>query len=203
MLKLFSRILMITIVTTLLASCQNIIPLLEQDSDELRGNILIWHAWEDNEAQVLDEILDEFTDTHPNVTIIRRALTADVIIDEYSRLSASGLGPDILIAPADQAGDLAQAGLIQNLQSYTIDPDASLDEDMPQDYKIDLDIYLAAAMDMLRDRDEFYGLPLSLNTTVLYYNKELLNQFSDKAVEVAAEAATELETEIEQSLEGE
>ncbi|MDM8530646.1 extracellular solute-binding protein [Anaerolineales bacterium HSG25] len=202
MLKLFSRILIITIVTTLLAACQNFIPIPGQDPDELRGTILIWHAWEDNEAQVLDEILDEFTDTHPNVTIIRRTLADDVIIEEFSRLAASGLGPDILIAPADQAGDLAQAGLIQNLQSYTIDPEAALDEGTVQSYKIDPSIYLAAAMDMLRDRDDFYGLPLSLNTTVLYYNKELLNQFSDKASPPEPEVVEVAEPEPESVAEG-
>ena len=69
---------------------------------------------------------------------------------------------------------MADAQLIRALDENNINPEP----------------YLAPALNTLRYRDKLYGLPLSLETSALYYNKELtdeppetLNELLEHAVE--------------------
>jgi len=180
MFKLFPQILNLIVVSVLLSSCQlNLqgLPFTEK-SDELSGTLLVWHSWQGDEEKVLNDLLNKFTDIHPNMVIVRQYYPPDQIINEFRRLSISGLGPDILIAPADIAGDLVKENLIQDLQSHVIDPNAAPDDKSNLDYQIDTNNYVTAALDMLRDQEHLYGIPLSLNTYILYYNTQLLSQNS-------------------------
>jgi len=131
--------------------------------DELQGQILIWHTWQGQEQTALRGLLDGFTELHPNVSIVEEFYDIEDIQEIYRYQIEAGLGPDILIAPASWAESLADERLIQDISNR---------ED------VNLDIYLKAALDMLRANEKVYGLPLSLNTQVLYYNKTLLNSVS-------------------------
>lgn len=139
---------------------------LESDTsldDELAGQILIWHTWHGQEQAALQELLDGFMELHPRVSIVEEFYDIASIEETYRYQIEAGLGPDILIAPASWAENLADERLIQDIGNR---------ED------VNLDIYLTAALDMLRYNNEVYGLPLSLNTQVLYYNKALLGPVS-------------------------
>ncbi len=156
---------LIFILILLLAGCFSVLD-GEPDTvsnDDLEGQILIWHTWQGQEQIALRELLDGFMELHPNVSIVEEFYDIDAIGETYRYQIEAGLGPDILIAPASWAQDLADERLIQDISSR---------ED------VDLDIYLTAALDMLRYNDAVYGLPLTLNTQVLYYNKSLLRTTS-------------------------
>lgn len=127
---------------------------------DLEGELLVWHTWDGNEREVLSGIFDEFMELYPSVTIIEEFYPRGEIEDRYQTQVEAGLGPDLLIAPSDWASDLAENDLIQDISVH----------------EINTDIYLTNAINILKDGDKLYGLPLSLNTFILYYNKTMFVQ---------------------------
>lgn len=125
--------------------------------EQVEGRILLWHAWSAAEAEVLDALLDMFTDIYPRVHIVRSALPPEEIIEEYTERAEMGLGPDLLLAPAQSICALAPAGLIRPLEPLAPDTDP----------------YYAPALDTVRYEEALYGLPLTLRTAALYYNRSL------------------------------
>lgn len=161
---------------TLLTSCLNTV-YEETTTDHLLGNpqgdVLVWHTWEGAERETLRETFENFMTLYPEVTIVEESFSLNQLEDEYSYHVQAGLGPDILIAPSTWSERLGEAGLIQNIGER----------------ELDLELYLTATIDMLQDGDKLYGLPLSLNTFVLYYNKNLLGaapQSEDSSAETVA-----------------
>jgi ABC-type glycerol-3-phosphate transport system substrate-binding protein len=149
------RTLIISIVlflTWFLTACST------QEKEGLNGQLLIWHSWEGAEREALQKFQDDFRELHPDVTIMEDFFPLDELEEAYLFQVEADLGPDILIAPADWAARLVEAGAIQDISHY----------------EINLSLYLSAATDTLRNQDKVYGLPLSLSTSVLYYNKQLL-----------------------------
>ncbi|MBV7332021.1 extracellular solute-binding protein [Chloroflexi bacterium TSY] len=130
-------------------------------SNDLRGQLLIWHTWEGEERETLQGIFGDFTDLYPNVNLVEEFYPLDTIEETFQYQVEAGLGPDLFVAPATWVNQLASQGLIQEID---------------QEDEVDLDIYLSAALDMLRQEETVYGLPLSLNTFTLYYNKTLLEE---------------------------
>ena len=141
----------ILLFTSLLTACST-------DSSNLDGQIMLWHSWQGAEAQALQKMLDEFRQLHPEVGIAIDFYPASEIEEAYRVQVEAGLGPDMLVAPADWVARLNEAEAIQEIS----------------DLEVDLDRYLSAAIDTLRTEEKLYGLPLSLNTSILYYNKQLL-----------------------------
>jgi maltose-binding protein MalE len=129
------------------------------DEAELRGQILVWHGWEGEEAVILDQLLAQFAAIYPGVIVIHESKPLAEIGAEFLDKAAFGMGPDLLIAPARWEPALAEAGVIQPVSEPAIDTS----------------IYLPALIDPLRHQEKLYGLPLSGHTYALYYNKTLVD----------------------------
>lgn len=155
MYKTVCRILFLFVVL-LLAACGY----RSLESETLRGRILVWHDWSGDEEQFLNNLLDKFIEIHPEVTIIRKVIPAEVFIDKFSRHAKASVGPDLLIADAFFARQFADAGLIQEIGGETFQTD----------------VYRSTILDVLRNREQgqLYGLPFSLQTSALYYNKQMV-----------------------------
>jgi len=151
----FYRILILTI-GLVLAACGSQQPAPEA---ALEGRILLWHDWDEAQAQVLDRLIREFTIIHPRVTIIQSAIPQDELLERFRTRANLGLGPDLLIGSSDWVAELAEAGLIQDLS----------------DEELDAAVYLSSAIETLRYQGDLYGWPLSLQTLALYYNKSLVS----------------------------
>jgi arabinogalactan oligomer/maltooligosaccharide transport system substrate-binding protein len=126
------------------------------EEGELHGRILLWHSWSVEETAVLEQILQQFMDIHPGVTIIATAIPANELLTRYENAAPQGLGPNLLIGDADWIPDLAAEGYIADFGSD----------------KVSSFNFLPPAIRALRlPNDEgLYGLPLSVSTNVLYYN---------------------------------
>jgi maltose-binding protein MalE len=166
--QLFGYFILLMIV--LLAGCNETtspVSFLKRN-DNLQGHILVWHTWEGRESEVLSELLNAFVEINPDVKIVQQNFpSADDTAEEFVNQAASGLGPDIIIVPSVMARDLAELGVIQSL-------DIEKDE-------IDIDAYLPAAVNGLYLEDNLYGLPFSLHTFALYYNKDMLGDVNPPA----------------------
>ncbi|MGB0384751.1 MAG: extracellular solute-binding protein [Ardenticatenaceae bacterium] len=167
------RVLMVSIVLffmSFLTACS------ASDQGELDGQLLIWHSWEGAEREALQKFVENFRVLHPELTIVEDFFPFDEIEEAYLSQVEAGLGPDLLIAPADWAARLAEAGAIQDIAAY----------------EVDQEVYLSAAMDTLRNQDQVYGLPLSLSTSILYYNKQILQAAGGAEESASAGGVAEL-----------
>lgn len=143
-------------------------------SAKTAGTILIWHSWGETEAAALQEVLDKFSELHPDANIIVDHIDPNELRSLFEEAATTGFGPDILIGPNDWVHPLAEARLIQNV-------DARLDEEVRQRY-------LPAALETLRYEGGLYGLPASLRTPGLYYNKGLVDKPVATLEELLAQA---------------
>lgn len=124
----------------------------------------------------LENVLNTFREIHPDVTIKQQAF-ADMaeMLAQYEVAADAGLGPDLLITAGQQVRPFATAHLIDPIT-------AEVDDTV-------LPRYDAAALDSLRYGDEIYGLPVAMDTLVLYYDKNLVEQPAVTLDALLAEAA--------------
>lgn len=132
-------------------------PVAAQDS----GTITLWHGWTGAEADTLNnQILPAWQAANPNVKVNVLAVPFDQLKNKYQTEAATGGGPDLLIGPADWVGELASADLIK-----------PLDDMVTADT---LSAYVPAAVDALKSNGKLYGLPESIETVALFYNKDMV-----------------------------
>ena len=157
-----SLYILIIIAMSCLAACQSSEndPSVGQEAEQLSGRLLVWHTWQGEEQETLRAILDDFTELYPDVIILDEYYPTEELEELFIYQAEAGLGPDLLIAPASWIAQLIERELIQS-----IDQEAGA-----------LDIYLSAAVDMVQTKETIYGLPFTLNTFALYYNKALLSE---------------------------
>src|SRR5699024_11883618 len=72
----------------------------------------------------------------------------------------AGTGPDVLTMPNDQIGTAVVEGLLQEL---------NVDEEVTS-------TYTEVAMDSQIVDDKVYGLPKSIETSVLFYNNDIVSE---------------------------
>jgi maltose-binding protein MalE len=156
------RIFALFVVILALVACNS----SASENTELRGPILVWHPQIEGQEEVLDELLARFTAIYPEVAVVRKAYSEEELKRTFEVEAELGMGPTLLIGSSLWVPDYAEKGLIQNLSSRD-DVDAST--------------YLSTAIRTLRytpnqsSETGLYGLPFSLQTFVLFYNKNLVD----------------------------
>ena len=151
----FSRFFLL-ITMFYLVACSNSSP-----SGAVTGEILLWHDWSGADAELLNELVNKFSTIHPEMTVVTQSFPADTLQEKFMHSVTSGLGPDLLIGQAAWAQEFADAGLIKAMtkEKVGVNPD---------------EIYLSSALTTLDYDGQLYGLPFSLSTDALCYNKSLL-----------------------------
>lgn len=126
-----------------------------------RDAILLWHNLPEPEAAAFEAVIDRYRRANPGVDVLLQTQGADM--DEaFVRATRSGLGPDLLLTNSASVGMLADAGAI-----------SPLDDRVAAD---DLARYLSVALRSLRYQAALYGLPMAVDTQVLYSNRALVEQ---------------------------
>jgi len=126
-----------------------------------RDAILLWHNLPEAEAGALEDGLDRYRRANPGVDIVVQEQGPDMDA-EFVRATRSGLGPNLLLTGSAAVQDLAAANAI-----------LPLDERVTDD---DLARFLSVALRTLRLEDALYGLPMAVDTQVLYFNRRLTEQ---------------------------
>lgn len=130
----------------------------DDSAEELRGQLLLWHSWSFQDRQTLNRITTQFREIYPDVEIITVAIPANDLERRYRETAALGLGPDMVIGSDRWIPQYVEDNLIQAIRS----PD------------IDIVTFSSKALRTARSADgTLYGIPLSQNATVLYYNKSI------------------------------
>ncbi len=122
-------------------------------------NLNFWSVFDDKE--VYDPIIIAYEETHPNIHIVYKKLT----YEEYEKVVVEGLaagqGPDIW--------SIHNTWLPKHQSKLAPMPDSIMTGAMYNDTFVEV-----ASNDFVVD-DRIYGIPLSVDTLALYYNKDLLN----------------------------
>jgi arabinogalactan oligomer / maltooligosaccharide transport system substrate-binding protein len=115
-------------------------------------------VWEDIQkgAGIKDAIAQFEKDNNVKIKLVEKPYAQQI---EDLRLDGpAGTGPDVLTMPGDQIGTAVTEGLIKQL---------NVSDDVTS-------IYTEAAMRSQMVDGKVYGLPKAVETTVLYYNKDLI-----------------------------
>ncbi len=127
---------------------------------QLQGRLLIWHPFEGKEAETLNLILNDYRELYPKVKIVSESVPEEEISQQFIQQAQSSLGPDLMISSYFRLSSLIKAGVLLPLN----------------DYNLDLSTYLPRPILQVTVQDNLYGLPFSLNTQVLCYNKTKVEQ---------------------------
>jgi arabinogalactan oligomer/maltooligosaccharide transport system substrate-binding protein len=97
------------------------------------------------------------------------------MLEQFETAADSGLGPDLLVAPSNQIRNLAEAKLIDAIGLR-----------LPEDV---LARYATGTLETVRFAGQIYGLPITLNTMALYYDRRQVEQPPATLDALLAEAA--------------
>ncbi|MBT2678735.1 extracellular solute-binding protein [Bacillus sp. ISL-35] len=118
--------------------------------------LLVWEDIQKGEG-IKDAISQFEKDNNVTVKVVEKAYAQQI---EDLRLDGpAGTGPDVLTMPGDQIGTAVTEGLIKQL---------NVSDDVTS-------IYTEAAMQSQMVDNKVYGLPKAVETTMLYYNKDLVS----------------------------
>jgi len=156
-------------------------------------SLVVWRVFDSDDT--LQPTMSAYQKLHPNVSFEYRELRSEDFKNELLRALAEGSGPDIfslnnawlgeyqsLISPLPASLKIPYSevrGTIKKETVYTIKEQPSLSQRALKTEFVDV-----VAADVLRPyqenakapvTDRIFGLPLSVDTLALYYNKDLLN----------------------------
>lgn len=121
----------------------------------------LWHAWPAAEGRVLQTLVDQFNQTHPQWQIIVQARPAVSLPMDVATAVNEGGGPHLAIVQSHTLGMLVSAGALRPL------------DDLISASELNSLIPAAAGAARVTVGDQFtlFGLPISFDTLALYYNR--------------------------------
>lgn len=131
------------------------------------SSIRLWHTWQaEAEQRTLDALLESFLEDCPQIQLTLEALPGEASAGEIAAALASAAdenaSPHILLAPSRWVGALVDAGLI-------VEPTAQLPPGVVRRA-------LPVALESVSIDGRLYGVPISVETMALYYNRARVGQ---------------------------
>ena len=124
------------------------------EEKEISGDLLVWLPYEDH-AQAF---IKAFNEKYPNVNVEYEIIGSLETAEKLSLDGPAGIGADVIWTGADRF----------NIDDGYIEP-------FPADVQARIEeVLLDAAVDAKMKDGKMYGLPISLQTVALYYNKDLV-----------------------------
>jgi arabinogalactan oligomer / maltooligosaccharide transport system substrate-binding protein len=135
--------------------------------------VTFWHAYGTGSAEeiALTGLLEQAKTDMPNYTINVLQVPFGDIFNKYRTDVASGGGPDMFIAPNDDLGNDARAGLIADITDLAAGK---------------LGAYAPLSVDGMSVEGKLYGIPESLKAVAFWYNKDLLPEAPKTTAELQA-----------------
>lgn len=152
--------------TLALAACSGGGPSSSSDGGPVE--LTFWHGYTEADGDVLNQIVEDFNASHPDVVISTEVNPWDVIDDTFLPALSAGNGPQIVAMPAERIPVYADRGAFVDLDDFY-----SADEATP-----DLN---PGALDMVTVDGTKYAVPTGFVPLTMFYNKAL---FAQAGVEV-------------------
>ena len=137
------------------------------------GTVTLWHAYGTGSAEedAMTAIVENARAEYPDLTIEVLQIPFDQIFNKWQTEVAAGEGPDMFIAPNDDLGNMARAGLVLDITDHL---EGRLDD------VVDTGV---AGMEV---NGRLYGVPESAKAVALYYNKSMVDAPPTTAEELLA-----------------
>ncbi|MED5053505.1 extracellular solute-binding protein [Anoxybacillus rupiensis] len=115
------------------------------------------------EQKLLQQTLDEFEKTHPNIKV-KYEVISDQYMDVIKTRLVGGEGPDVFYLDAFEAPALIETGVLEPLDSYVTND-------------FDINDFEKPLLDAFKGKDgKIYGFPKGYSTLALFYNKKMLDE---------------------------
>ena len=138
------------VILLLLAACEG------------RRGIVLWHAYQGTERDALVATAATWNAEHPDQPLELVGVPYKAFADKLTSAIPGGNGPDLFIYPQDRIGDWADAGVIEPLEFWVDDARA--------------DRFSGEAVAAMAYKGSLWGLPLAVESLVLYYRTDLVPQ---------------------------
>ncbi|PTX64958.1 carbohydrate ABC transporter substrate-binding protein (CUT1 family) [Melghirimyces profundicolus] len=143
-------------VVTALAGCA------EPNQAEGKKTVKFWYTWQGPETKEMEKLIDEFNASQDKIKVeglsqgdVQKQLTAIV----------GGNPPDLAVHPDEnRLASWAHKGAMQPLDPYI------------KKSGYDLNDFVPGAREAVQYKGKTYGIPMGMNTWMLYYNKDLLKE---------------------------
>ena len=123
--------------------------------------VSMWHMWSGSEAEAFQTVIDDFNASQDEIQV---EVLASQTEEKMLTAIPSGDGPDIVHTSDTTCSKWAQAGLLSTLDSYINSENVKVDDIYPSVYA--LGTY----------GGEQYGLPYTMDSYMLFYNKGVLDE---------------------------
>lgn len=151
--------LLVSLTLMLIASCS--LTSSRTTDQSLSGRMLLWHSLNTSETEALNQVINSFAELNPQITIKVQVFSNTVELNEqYFNSAASGLGPDLILAPSSWVETLHSSNLINPIDNY-----------MPDNVRAR---FSPSILEMLQINEQTYGLPLALDTMSIFVNRQLV-----------------------------
>ena len=126
------------------------------------AEVLVWHTISPDEAQILQDLDNEFEEICPNITLTLARRSAATIDDQFRAAvgNEAVTAPDMLLASSRWLAQLAEEGLLLDLTELA-GPEF-------------LQQFLPDTVESMRYEDRLYGIPESVDVLALLYNTSLV-----------------------------
>ena len=137
-----------------------LVVLLALAACERRDAIVLWHAHQGAEREVLVRAAARWNAEHPDRPLELVGMPFNGFADKLSSAIPRGNGPDLFIYPQDRIGDWADAGALEPIEFWIDDARA--------------DRFDRTAVEAMAYHGSLWGLPLATKSLALYYRPDLV-----------------------------
>ena len=127
---------------------------------EAPKTLKVWHAYRDAEAQVLEDILEQYDEQHSSISLEVLPVAYDAYASKLESAIPRNNGPDVFIYAHEKIGSWAEMGLIEPISLDTLTT-ANLS---------------SVAVEAVQYNQTTYGAPMAVKSLVLYCNNDLVSK---------------------------
>lgn len=147
----------------LLAACSTSTP-PPSDSGSAGGEPVTLTMWARSDDEgFLPDLVAAFNSSHNDAQIELTLVPADQVVQKYSVAASSGSGPDIVSVEIGTLPQFTTVGWLQDITDWVHGLDYA-------------DSLSPSHLNQASNGDAIYGVPLSADVSVLYWNKDLFKQ---------------------------
>jgi arabinogalactan oligomer/maltooligosaccharide transport system substrate-binding protein len=136
--------------------------------------ITVWHGMTGAEQDTLTQIITNFQNANPGITVNVLAVPFDQLQNKYTTEASTGGGPDLMFGPKDWIGQYANANLISPLDDIAS--------------QIGLDKLNPAAVNANKFKGKIYAFPESSDLMALWVNTSMVKTMPKDSDELLADA---------------
>ncbi|MEH0688648.1 ABC transporter substrate-binding protein [Vibrio cholerae] len=124
-----------------------------------------WTPFTGPDGAFMQKLVDDYNQQNQDFDVKMQVIPGDVYYEKIRTASRTGNGPLVSVVHADQIPGLAVAGLLTDV------------EDIAAEQGLTGDKYIKAAWDIGVYKGNRYGIPLDVHPLVMYYNKDIVEQY--------------------------